>query len=250
MKTVFLVKQTFLICVATILCLVTAPTLAYAQTSEMHHQFHPSMPLEELLDSQEKAGLVTEQRAESDELLTAALYKINVDNQAAIEFLKQAANADPSYEKPPRYLCDVYRDLGNYNAAVEACQEAVNRLPNFGSFHNALGEVSVLAGKKAEAIAAFNRAKELEPENHVACYYLGTIYTDQNNLPQALANFNCSVKWGEGFYAEAYAGRGNVHALLGNRDRAQADFFEAARIYELHGDMESAAEAMNRANQL
>lgn len=129
--------------------------------AQMMHHF--SMPLDQVLQGQANAGTYTPERREAEIKLTDALYER--DPTRALALLQESANLDRTFDKPLMYICDRNRAMANPLAAVSACQEAENRLPNFAFYEIRLAEVQELANLPAAAIASYERAAEIDQSN-------------------------------------------------------------------------------------
>jgi tetratricopeptide (TPR) repeat protein len=145
-------------------CLVAAPAQVYAQA---HPHAHFSMSSDRLLQRQPNSGLYTEEHRRAQVKLTDALYARDRNPNQAIALLEEAAQLDPTFDKPLVYACEIHRGRGNYAAAVAACQEAVDRLPDYAIYHERLAEVFELARMPDRARANYERAQGLYRENQV-----------------------------------------------------------------------------------
>jgi hypothetical protein len=157
MKPLVIIQKTCLLLAITIGVLLFSPSLADAQMPM--HQHHFSMPLDQVVQGQVNAGLYTAERRRAEVKLTDALYER--DPVRAIALLEEAGRLDPTFDKPLMYACDAQRERRNYIAAAAACQQASNRLPNFGSYEMRLAEVQELANQPAQAAASFGRAEAI-----------------------------------------------------------------------------------------
>jgi tetratricopeptide (TPR) repeat protein len=156
-KPLVLIRKTCLLLAIAIGVLLLSPSLAEAQMPMHKHRF--SMPLNQVIQSQVNAGLYTAERRRAEVKLTDALYE--QDPVRAIALLEEAGRLDPTFDKPLTYACDAQRERRNYVAAAAACQQASNRLPNFGSYEMRLAEVQELANQPAQAAASFGRAEAI-----------------------------------------------------------------------------------------
>ncbi len=157
MKPVALIRKTCLLLAIAIGVLLLSPGLADAQMPMHRHRF--SMPLDKVIQGQVNAGLYTPERRRAEVKLTDALYER--DPVKAIALLEEAGRLDPSFDKPLMYACDEQRERRNYIAAAAACQEASNRLRNFGSYEMRLAEVQELANQPVQAAATYGRAEAI-----------------------------------------------------------------------------------------
>ena len=79
------------------------------------------------------------------------------------------------------------------------------------------------------AIELFDKAIELNPNNALAYFGRGTVYSELKQHERALADFNKSIEL-DANYTDAYNNRGNVYFALENFDAALKDFDEAVRL--------------------
>lgn len=105
--------------------------------------------------------------------------------KAAIEELKQVLklNAKDELKILSNYnMGNAYADLGQYEEAIEAYQQAIKlntesaRPTTLSKPHNNLGLAYAASNRIAEAIAEFNRAVKLNPDYAEAHYNLGVAY--------------------------------------------------------------------------
>ncbi|MGB3534956.1 MAG: trypsin-like peptidase domain-containing protein [Microcoleaceae cyanobacterium] len=110
--------------------------------------------------------------------------------------------------------------------------------------------------KSWEAIADFNQALELEPNNPEAYFNRGLARTqlaanlpEQTRGPNPIADYTEAIRLNPG-YADAYYNRGLAYLTLKQYDRAMADFQQAAELYRRLGREESHQDALDRIEEL
>lgn len=84
--------------------------------------------------------------------------------------LKAALDLDPSFVPAAVTLADLYRALGRDRDAEPILRGMIARYPDAAAPHHALGLWLVRAGRRAEAIAALQRAAELAPNDARMAY--------------------------------------------------------------------------------
>jgi tetratricopeptide (TPR) repeat protein len=174
MKIITMLQKVVLIGIATIsyFTLLSAPVMA------MSMPFKASMPVQAVLQKQANAGTYTGSYRAAHKLLNQGLQVEQTNPQRAAGLFNAASNVDKTFDKAAMYECQVQQSLGKYQQAIDACQEAVNRLPNYAVYHVRLAEVQELGNQRALAIVNYEKAKALYTENQVP---------DQANLAGANA---------------------------------------------------------------
>lgn len=99
-------------------------------------------------------------------------------------------------------------------------------------------------GSYDDAMAAYNKAIELDPQHAQAYNYRGMVYADLSNFRHAIEDYNKAIELDQK-YSVAYSNRGTVYIRLGNFRQAINDFDRAIDF-----DPEFAAAYLNRGNAL
>lgn len=100
---------------------------------------------------------------------------------------------------------------------------------NLSKVYNERGYIYRLQGKYPQAIAAFQKASSLNPDNGIILYNLGDMYYAAGNLPQAVNSLQLAVvadpadAYNRAYYAKLLALSGNITA-------AQAEAAQAAKL--------------------
>lgn len=113
-------------------------------------------------------------------------------------------------------------------AARKALRSLAPSLPDTASVQTALGLTYMSLEQPRDAMRAFKRAVELDPENPVPHYHLGTLQTDAGLLPQGEENLRIAVA--------AEPENGEFLAALG------FNYYKAEKTAEAIGTLEAAAE--------
>ncbi len=97
-------------------------------------------------------------------------------------------------------LADAYRNLNRFDDAITAAKSGLSIRPNDGSLHTSLAWYYSLSGEIASAIAAGQKAVELDGKRYMAHTNLCRAYIDQgeyfyklDQMPTAKTNFNSAV---------------------------------------------------------
>lgn len=88
-------------------------------------------------------------------------------------------------------LADSYAKAKDNDQAIATYQKALQLTPDDAALHNNLGSVYASTGKMAEAQAQFQKAAELDPTNAGRYYFnIGAIMYNAGKMDDALAAFN------------------------------------------------------------
>ncbi len=78
---------------------------------------------------------------------------------------------------------------GNYGAAAEVLELAVEREPTKASLHEALGRAYFASARIAKARAEFLRAVEIDPSDDYAHFGVGRCFEREGRLPDAAKHY-------------------------------------------------------------
>ena len=122
----------------------------------------------------------------------------NLREKGTIEaraFFEQAAKADPSFAQAYSGIAATYnyahattREVGALAKATEAAKKAVSLDETDASIHVTLGISLKMAGKYDSAVAEYERAIELNPNNAFAYGYFGDALSNMGKLRTAVTN--------------------------------------------------------------
>ncbi len=154
----------------------------------------------------------------------------NNDYRGAIAAFTQVVNFNPQQDMAYTYRGDIYRKLGNSQAAIDDYTRALQTNPSFTYLHNSRGNLREALGDIKGAIEDYTQAIENYPEQATgysnlgfALYKLGDIQGAMQNLDQAII-----VNSGD---AHGYVNRAKIYINLGKRSEAIADYQKAKVIY-------------------
>jgi tetratricopeptide (TPR) repeat protein len=124
-------------------------------------------------------------------------------------------------------------DAGRTSEAIAQYDEALRLKPDDAEVHNNLGNALADAGRTSEAIAQYEEALRLKPDDAKAHNNLGNALAKTGRTSEAIAQFEealaaLSPKPPE--YADAYNNLGVALARLGHTPEAIAHFEEALRL--------------------
>src|SRR5262249_28614978 len=106
------------------------------------------------------------------------------DLPGAVAAFQRAADLDPGFAWPCWNLGDVFRLQGNGAAAADAYRKAADRAGTAAAFRklgHCLRDLKDLTG----AVAAFQRAIDIDPEDFQARYLLGQVLQQQGRYAEA-----------------------------------------------------------------
>lgn len=133
-------------------------------------------------------------------------------------------------------LGDAYYSAKEYPTATRLLERAVARLPEDAPLEDVaqtffrLGWLyQVSDNDMAQAIAAYDRALDLNPKNAIACYNRGLARRTQGDLAGAIADYNRAIKL-DPQYAHAYNNRGLACRAQGDLAGAIVDYDRAIEI--------------------
>jgi tetratricopeptide (TPR) repeat protein len=203
--------------------------------------------LPEALAATQRASELKARYAEAHNNLGQIYSRMNQPQRAVAEYRKAAAYAlEQSYTlAAARAWNNIGYELhraGKVGEAVAAYQRALELQPHFAGALNNLGYVRLLAGDDLEAERWLRAALREDPAMVPAVSNLGLLYLRRGDLDQAEAHLNQAVRM-EPRDGEAVARLGDVAAARGDRPRA-AQLYR--RALELHPTNERAAAGLGK----
>lgn len=139
------------------------------------------------------------------------------DYQKAIEAAMECLKLDPNYSPGVENLGWSQADIGDYDNAIGVLQKAVKFNPQSSTNWDYLGFVLWRKGLTDEAIDALNKAKEINP-NHVSTWVkLSFAYSELKLYDKAIESSEKAVEL-DGNNAYALNSLGWAHAKKGNYD--------------------------------
>ena len=134
-------------------------------------------------------------------------------------------------EKPGAWyrLGVILRLAGKNDEAIAAYQRAIELDPKDAYPHNGLGNVYWALGCYDEAIAAYQRAIELDPKVAAPHNGLGNVYAQMGRYDEAIAAYQRAIELDPN-YAHPYHGLGNVYSDLGRYEEAIAAYQRAIEL--------------------
>jgi tetratricopeptide (TPR) repeat protein len=118
---------------------------------------------------------------------------------------------------------------GNLEEAIAAYRRAIQLNPDLSWSHHNLGEALAKLGKLDEAIAAYRRAAELNPDFSWSYHHLGDALHQQQQWEEAVAAFRKATELNADHFG-SYCGLGQSLVKLGRLDEAIAAYRQASII--------------------
>ena len=114
---------------------------------------------------------------------------------------------------------------GDHKTAIVCLDEALRIDPESSAAHNARGEVYAAVGQKEKAKREFNRAIDLDANNHAA--YANR--AQHQSLAEAIADFDRAITIAPD-RSEYYQRRGKIHWIRRDIDAATDDYDQAVKL--------------------
>jgi tetratricopeptide (TPR) repeat protein len=122
-----------------------------------------------------------------------------------------------------------YQQKGEYDQAIADFDQAITLKPDDAGTYSSRGDAYRKKGEYDRAIADYDQALALEPDYAEAYYGRGLTYSLNGEYDRAIKDFDQALALKPG-YAEAYYGRGLTYRLKGEHDHAIADFDQALAL--------------------
>jgi tetratricopeptide (TPR) repeat protein len=162
----------------------------------------------------------------ADYINLAKLYKDIGEFNKAINTYKQALNIDSNNTSVYLNLGDIYLNMKEYNLAIETFTKGMNIDPSFTAIKFNLALAYYYNGAYNEAMDFFNKVIELNKNHYQAYYYIGRIVSINEDWQHAIYYFNEAVSYNPD-YAIAYIALGNIYLSQDNAYKAISQFTTA-----------------------
>ena len=116
----------------------------------------------------------------------------------------------------------------NFTAAESEYKRALELNPNYASAHHWYGRFLILNGRRAESIAQFKRAAELDPLSPFISLDSNFIYFFARDYDRAIEQINKAIALNDNFWFAywvrgwAYQGKGDIAAAIADYEKAQS----------------------------
>ncbi|NJN20232.1 MAG: tetratricopeptide repeat protein [Leptolyngbya sp. RL_3_1] len=120
------------------------------------------------------------------------------DPEAALVAYARTLLLEPEDSRTLLYECQAHLDLSNYGSAVRSCEAALAGTGNWGPESPALawfyqGVASFEQGNNVAAVAAFDRAVDIDPLHGLTWAYQGRVLAATENYSEALLSYSQAV---------------------------------------------------------
>ncbi len=163
----------------------------------------------------------------------------------ALEDFNNAIRVDPKYAEGYNSRGQILAMRGNIDEALQDFLKVIELNPRFDEAYNNIGIIYTMKKDNEKALIYFKKAIEIDPANGQAHYNLGIIFEQKRMPKQALANYNKAIQLNP-HSADAYYSRGNVYATMGIFDQAAKDFEKALKINPHHLGAERSQQLLNK----
>jgi tetratricopeptide (TPR) repeat protein len=136
-----------------------------------------------------------------------------------ILFLKGLTKIDPTYWKGFFYIGFCHQQLGEFEEAIEAYNEALSLKSDYADAYNNIGIILAAQGKLSDGIHAYKKAIENNPDFAAAYNNMGQAMVAQGKQSEAIEAYNRSISL-KPDYAEAFYNLGIVLVTMGRLDDA------------------------------
>jgi len=116
-----------------------------------------------------------------------------------------------------------YKNLGNFNEAIQEFKTAFSLQPDYAEAHGNLGLVYKTLRRFDEAVQEYQTALSIKPDYAEAHNNLGTLYAEQGRRMDAIQEYHTAISLSPN-YAEAHNNLGIAYHDLGRRDEAIREY--------------------------
>ena len=145
---------------------------------------------------------------------------------AARDSFQKILEIDPHNAMALAYMGKLAADNENYLSAVKYIQEAIKYDDSNYDFYMDYGSYLNTQNRKQEAIAQWEKARDLDPEYFLAYAYLAGINDELGNFDTALENYRKVIETNPDYYY-AFESAACLEWHAGNWAEAREDFYKA-----------------------
>lgn len=134
--------------------------------------------------------------------------------EAAMQSFQKAIEINPKYAGAYHGIGDVYVALSRFKEAISAFKRAIELNPNYDRAYLNLGACYAALSMNNEAILPYQKAIQLNPEYTKAYYNLGVVYNNLSRHDEAISVYKKAIDLDPNF-VEAYQNLGVSYGSLG-----------------------------------
>lgn len=158
------------------------------------------------------------------------IYADTAQPERAIEEIEAAIRIRPNFAAHHSSLALLHYRLGRMDAAIAAFRRAAVLQPDNAVTYRRLGTVYQSVGDNENALESYARANALAPDGPTYSN-IGKLYYDQQSFAHAVAAFETAASLSPND-ARIRRNLGDVYARLGRHDQARAAYASAVRLTE------------------
>ncbi|MFQ5584492.1 MAG: tetratricopeptide repeat protein, partial [Calditrichia bacterium] len=153
----------------------------------------------------------------------ADVYREIKNFDEAIDYYNEAIALNPKYDKAYNSLGVTYDSQKEYDKAIEYYQQAISINPGDFIYHANMGDAYRGLQKWDDAIQCYKKALEINSDDDISYNGLGIAYSRKGKYHQAIQQYTKA--------ASLYANP-NYYANIGDTYRLLSNFTEAVKYYE------------------
>lgn len=147
---------------------------------------------------------------------------------ASVKEFEIALEKKPGVAEPLSGLVKSYVALNQADKALARLKQSVQKTPDFALAHNLIGEVLMIQKKPAEAEAAFEKSRAVNPKSVLPYRNLASLYLSQGKIDAAIQVYEQGVAATAGDSILAF-GLATLHERKGHYDQAIALYEDMLR---------------------
>jgi S1-C subfamily serine protease/Flp pilus assembly protein TadD len=160
----------------------------------------------------------------------------------ALQSIDIAIKLEPQDRTLLSVKASILSDRKQYAAAIKIYDRMIRDREEASAYYNR-GIAKSTLGDKQGAIADYNRAIKINPNDADAHYNRGIAKSTLGDKQGEIADYNRAIKINPN-YAQAYYNRGIAKSELGNKQGAISDLGKAAELFRQQGRMDDYKDAM------
>ncbi|WP_019503035.1 tetratricopeptide repeat protein [Pseudanabaena sp. PCC 6802] len=152
-----------------------------------------------------------------------------IDRDRKLEQLKQLLRAEPKSAELYGQIGDIQHQLGNFEAAIAAYQKATEIDPKSVEAHFELASIFLKLNQPQAVIHYCQQIIAIDPLHAEAHWMYGVALTQVNSLDAAISHLHQAIAF-KPDYADAFSSLGAIYVLQGKLDEAIA-YLQRGRVF-------------------